>query len=65
MLSGTNLRVIVLGLFLAAGASVLSATSAYACHEDTGWCCSVNEDGHATCCYKFEGAIIWNTCHTT
>lgn len=65
MFNAIDARAVVLGLFLAAGATALSTTSAYACHELTGWCCTVNEDGHALCCYEVLGAPILSTCHWT
>ncbi|HLL46676.1 MAG TPA: hypothetical protein VK399_08195 [Longimicrobiaceae bacterium] len=57
-MSTSKLRVLTMALFLGAGSLVAGVSPAFACHEDTGWCCT--HDGF--CCYFYEDKLLEETC---
>lgn len=64
MLDALDLQAVVIGLFLALGAVTLTSQPAYACHEPTGWCCTVDDDGHSFCCFHRDGDLVLESCRS-
>jgi hypothetical protein len=64
-MSDQGLRILSLLGLLCAGSIAVGASPAFACHQDTGWCCidtGGGGDGHYFCCYWENNEMNEGSC---